>query len=505
MKLLYRPLGLLASNLGGLAAGALFKSSWKRMANEEEPPEATPAEKSWKEIVPAAALQGAVFGAVKVGVDRGAQGLREADRRLGRRLTPQLVEANARSAARSTRNEGAPGNRKPLLTSPYGGRARVGPRPSPPSLLSPVLLRSGCQYELGKEDPGMSVYVGIDVHRKRSQIAVVDESGEVQVNRNVANGVEPVLSVLGGVPRGTAVAFEAAYGWGWLVELLDDYGFEPHLVHPSRCKAIAAARLKNDKVDAATLAQLLRADLLPEAWIAPPAIRQLRALLRHRAQLVRVRAMLRNRIHAVLADHGHQRPQGCWSRPGRAWLASLDLPIVSRQVIDDDLAMADALEDPITALDKDIHERAKGDPRIQVLTALPGVGELTAMIILAEIGDINRFGSARKLASWAGLTPTVRGSDRTVRHGHISKQGSAWLRWVLCEAAQTAKRHPDFAESYTAISHRRGKKIATTAIARKLLCRAYHLLNEAPTETATNRRRSCAERPAAGAAPPTLG
>ncbi len=263
----------------------------------------------------------------------------------------------------------------------------------------------------------MSVYVGIDVHRKRSQIAVVDKSGEVLVNRNVPNGVEPVLAAIGRVRVGTPVAFEAAYGWGWLVELLEDYGFEAHLVHPSRCKAIAAARLKNDKVDAATLAQLLRADLLPEAWIAPPAVRQLRALLRHRCQLVRVRTMLRTRIHAVLADYGYDRPGGCFSGPGRAWLASLNLPEVSRRVIEDNLAILDGLVGPINALDGQIHERAKADPRVKVLMALPGVGELTAMIILAEVGDITRFGSARKLASWAGLTPTVRGSDPDIAVG----------------------------------------------------------------------------------------
>ena len=121
-------------------------------------------------------------------------------------------------------------------------------------------------------------------------------------------------------------------------------------------------------------------------------------------------------------------------------------------------------------------QRAKADPRVKVLTALPGVGEFTALVMLAEIGDITRFASARKLASWAGLTPTVRGSDLTVRHGHISKQGSAWLRWVLNQAAQTAKRSPEFAATYAAIAKRRGKKIATIAIARKLLTRAYHLL-----------------------------
>ena len=109
----------------------------------------------------------------------------------------------------------------------------------------------------------MSVYVGIDVHRKRSQVAVVTEDGQVQLNKNVVNGSEPMLRLIGDLPPGTPVAFEAAFGWGWLADLLEDYGFEAHLVHPLRCKAIASARLKNDKVDAAILAQLLRADLLP--------------------------------------------------------------------------------------------------------------------------------------------------------------------------------------------------------------------------------------------------
>jgi transposase len=322
----------------------------------------------------------------------------------------------------------------------------------------------------------MSVYVGIDVHRKRSQIAVVEEDGAVRVNRNVPNGVGTVLGVIGDLPIGAPVAFEAAYGWGWLVELLEDYGFEPHLVHPLRCKAIASARLKNDKVDAATLAQLLRADLLPEAWIAPLQIRQQRALIRHRCQLVRLRTLLRNRVHAVLADHGCDRRGSYFTAPGRVWLDGLDLPDASRRVVDDLLGLTDALKEPIDALDKQLLAHARGDPRVKALTQLPGVGTLTALIIAAEVGDVTRFPSARKLAAWAGLTPTVRSSDLTVRHGHISKQGSQWLRWILCEAAQTAKRSPEFAADYQRLARRRGKKIATTAIARRLLARAYHLL-----------------------------
>src|SRR6266699_3655599 len=170
----------------------------------------------------------------------------------------------------------------------------------------------------------MSVYVGIDVHRKRSQVAVVTEDGTVQLNKNTVNGTEPLLRLIGDLPPGTPVAFEAAFGWGWLVQLLEDYGFDPHLVHPLRCKAIASARLKNDKVDAAILAQLLRADLLPEAWIAPAEVRQLRALLRHRAGLVRLGTRQRNRIHAVVADFGYDRSGSYLSGPGRGWLAGLD-------------------------------------------------------------------------------------------------------------------------------------------------------------------------------------
>jgi len=292
------------------------------------------------------------------------------------------------------------------------------------------------------------------------------------------NGTEPFLRLIGDLPAGTPVASGAAFGWGWLAELLEDYGFESHLVHPLRCKAIASARLKNDKVDAAILAQLLRADLLPEAWIAPPQVRQLRALLRHRASLVRVGTQQRNRIHAVAADHGYDRSASYWTGPGRGWLAELDLPAASREIVTDCLAVIDGLAPVIDRIDGELHAHAKADPRVKVLRTLPGVGEFTALVMVAEIGDITRFPSARKLASWAGPTPTVRGSDLKVRHGHISKQGSAWLRWVMNQAAQTAKRSPDFAVTYSSITKRRGKKIATIAIARKLLTRAWHLLAE---------------------------
>src|SRR5256885_3726975 len=324
----------------------------------------------------------------------------------------------------------------------------------------------------------MSIYVGIDVHRKRSQVAVVTEDGQVQLNKNVVNGSEPFLRLIGDLPSGAPVAFEAAFGWSWLADLLEDYGFEAHLVHPLRCKAIASARRKSATVDAAPLAQLRRAGLLPEAWIGRSQVRQLRALLRHRASLVRLGTQQRNRIHAVAADHGYDRSASYWTGPGRGWLAELDLPPASREIVTDCLAVIDGLAPVTGRIDGELHQHARGDPRVTVLRTLPGVGEFTALVMVAEIGDVSRFGSARKLASWAGLTPTVRGSDLKVRHGNISKQGSAWLRWVMNQAAQTAKRSPEFAATYAAIAKRRGKKIATIAIARKLLTRAWHLLHD---------------------------
>src|SRR5689334_7273538 len=166
-------------------------------------------------------------------------------------------------------------------------------------------------------------------------------------------------------------------------------------------------------------------------------------------------------------------------RPGPGLARRVELPAVSREVIEDDLALIDAIQVPIDRLDWEVRQRGRSDPRVKVLTQLPGVGPFTAMVILAEVGDVSRFGSARKLAAWAGLTPTVRGSDRVAHYGHISKQGSVLLRWALCEAAQTAKRSPQFAATFQAIAKRRGKMIATTAVARKLLNRAWHLLTDA--------------------------
>jgi transposase len=338
----------------------------------------------------------------------------------------------------------------------------------------------------------MRVYVGMDVHRKRSQVALLDEHGGQLLNRNLANGSAELVAVLGRLEPGTPVAFEAAYGWGWLAELLEELELEPHLVHPSRCKAIASARLKDDKVDARTLAHLLRAELLPEAWIAPQAVRDQRALLRHRSALVRVATALKCRVHAILADRGVGVEESLWGSAGRVMLAELPLPPAQRAVVTDCLALIDAISPLVARLERDLITRTRPDPRVQALQALPGIGPITAMTLVAEIGDIARFPTARKLCAWAGLTPVVRNSDRKVRHGHITKMGSPWVRFVLQEAAQRAKTRPPFASFYAQTAARRGTHIATVAVARKLLARSFHLLTELQAAAGEGQPAGCA-------------
>jgi transposase len=140
------------------------------------------------------------------------------------------------------------------------------------------------------------------------------------------------------------------------------------------------------------------------------------------------------------------------------------------------MAMLEALAVPIDRLEQQIQHLAKQDPRVEALCVLPGIGILTAMTLVAEIGDICRFPTARKLCSWAGLTPTVRNSDSKVRHGRITKAGPAAVRSVLTEASYRARNIHPFAASFQSISKRRGRHIAGVAISRKLLARAFHIL-----------------------------
>jgi transposase len=286
--------------------------------------------------------------------------------------------------------------------------------------------------------------VGIDLHRSRSHVAVIDEDGELSLSRRIANDPDVLLELLGGLSGETQIALEATYVWEWLAELLEDAGHELHLAHPLRTKAIASARVKTDAVDARTLAQLLRADLLPEAYVAPRELRALRDLLRQRVVLTQMRTALKNRVHALIARQGIARQQADLFRSaGKAVLDELPLRPEPRRRLELLLRLITDFDREIDALAKEIDRLAKHDPRVEVLTQIRGIGRYIAMLVIAEVGEVERFPSARHLCAWAGLTPTVRSSSGKARLGHISRLGSSTLRWALVEAAQ----HPAWRRS----------------------------------------------------------
>jgi transposase len=228
-------------------------------------------------------------------------------------------------------------------------------------------------------------WIGIDLHRRRSQIAVIDEHGELSLSRRIVNDRDTFLELLGD-PEEAHVVLEATYGWEWLAELLEEAGYDLHLAHPLRTRAIAAARVKTDAIDAKTLAHLLRAGFLPEAYVAPRELRDLRELLRHRATLTRMRSAVKNRVHAILAKHGIANEHSdLFGKGGREFLAALELRDAPRRRLDSLIALICDFDREINQTTTEIEQQAKADDRVDVLTQIRGVGRYTAMLIIAEL------------------------------------------------------------------------------------------------------------------------
>ncbi|MHB8513140.1 MAG: IS110 family RNA-guided transposase [Actinomycetota bacterium] len=316
------------------------------------------------------------------------------------------------------------------------------------------------------------LYVGVDLHRKQSHVAVLDEEGEQLASRRVA-GSEPeeFFRIFGEFePERFEVAFEATYGWGWFADMLSDAGITAHMAHPLACKAIASARVKNDAVDAKTLAHLLRTNLLPKAWIAPPEVREARRLVRSRASLQRIASRCKCQVHAILADYRVSLPMAdTFGKAGRLALAHVELPPIPDERVRTLLRLIDAVGLEVTSAERAMRVLFKDDPAIKRLLPIPGIGFLTAATIATEVGDLPRFPTADRLCSWAGLTPSEHSSAESTRRGHITKQGSRWMRWALVEsAAGPTLRYQDLKRFHDRIARRRGRKIARVALARRL-------------------------------------
>lgn len=321
------------------------------------------------------------------------------------------------------------------------------------------------------------VTVGVDLHKRVSQIAVLTAAGEV-VQHRLDNDPEKIAQFFSQIPAPASVAIEASATWWWLVDLLERLGHHPILSHPKQTKAIAAARLKNDRVDAERLALLLRGDLLPQVWIPSAQLREARELIRHRISLVWLRTRIKNALQSLVARR-NLRPSSTkhWmSAHGQRELAALPLNPVPTTIRENCFAVLRLLDQQIRGLDEELARCWRDDPRVRRLTTIPGVGPFVAILLVLELGDIHRFPTAKHVASYTGLTPRVRASGERTRVGHISREGNRLLRWALVLAATQAARRPGPLRAwYRTVQRRKGTRVARVALARRLSEIVYHV------------------------------
>lgn len=324
----------------------------------------------------------------------------------------------------------------------------------------------------------MKTHVGVDLHQRFCYLTAVEASGKICRQGQVVNEAAALRAWLRQVPGPRQVVVEASGFWPAFVRAVRPETERLVMVHPLRVKAIASARLKNDRVDSETLAHLSRADLLPEAWMAPEATQQLRLRVRLRVTLGRQRARAKNQLQAILHQEGFPRPVAdVFGKRGRAWLAGLELSAAARIAVGTWLRMVDHLDGLIAEQTRELERMAAGDARAHWLQTVPGIGAYSAMAILAEVGDIERFGNKRALASYAGLTPMVRESAGKRKRGGIGHQGSGTLRWIMLQVAQVAARHSPAARAWIAkLRKRKPPQVAKIALARKLLTAVWALL-----------------------------
>lgn len=296
-------------------------------------------------------------------------------------------------------------------------------------------------------------YVGIDLHRRRSVVVRMSDTGEVLEAVRIVNDADRLTDVITRAGENPEVVLESTYGWYWAVDALQAAGVSVHLAHPLGVKAFEYRRHKDDFRDSIDLADLLRMGRLPESWIAPPETRELREVVRHRAKLVSLRSHCKAEVHAVLA------------KPYAARIASL------RRVMD----LLDFEIDIFAGLARG---RLAKDPGFTAVQTIPGIGPTLGAVFVAEIGDVHRFASADKLTCWAGMTPKHHESDTHVRRGRITKQGSRLVRWAAVESVQRLPATTHLGAFRDRIADKRGHNIGVVAAARRQLEYVYYALRD---------------------------
>jgi transposase len=328
---------------------------------------------------------------------------------------------------------------------------------------------------------------GFDVHRKQITFDYIEmESGEVHRGKIQPADRENLRSWLEGFTerfcgKQAAIAVEATTGWRYVVEELRRVGVEPHLAEPAETKSLQGRkkRAKTDRLDAAHLRDLLVIDRLPESWIPPEHIQEIRTLMRMRHTMIEERTAHQQRIHAQLFHNGYPQERNLLATERRERLETLELPTAARKVVDLSLKMIDHINEELEPIEEELRAYARSQAGCQALMAHYGIGELTSVAMLAELGDTRRFSSSKKAVRFAGLDVTVHSSDGKRSAGKLSREGPPVLRWAAFEAAQSASRRgsPDHTY-YVETRERLGGNRAALSVARKLIRRAHHTLRE---------------------------
>ncbi len=326
-------------------------------------------------------------------------------------------------------------------------------------------------------------FIGVDYHKKYSYVVVKDEQGRRERKGVIHNTREEFQKFLGSYQPGKAVV-EATRNWGlvydWLEEILGDVA----LAHPLKVRAIAEARIKTDKISADILADLLRSDLLPEAYVPGKQTREAKNVLRQRMFFVRLQTMVKNRIHVILDRHpdvlsGSPDVSDLFGASGMQWLEDIVLPGTDSQLLSSELELLETLRNKISQSNGLVNELARGDKKAKLLRSIPGLGPFFSVLVAKEIDDIRRFKGDKKLCAYVGLVPSTYASGGKVFHGRIIKQGNKWLRWAVIEAVpHTIKSAPDLHAYYERIRAKKGKNAAKVATARRLLTIIYRVLRQ---------------------------
>jgi transposase len=330
----------------------------------------------------------------------------------------------------------------------------------------------------------VTLVMGMDQHRAQISAEWIDTiTGEISRARVAPADRAGVRKFLARFEsEDLEVALEATTGWRFVVEELQRVGADVHLAEPAEASALKGKkkRAKTDWADARHLRELLLIGRLPESWIAPAHLLDLRARVRCRHTLSHQRTEWQQRMQAVLYHHGFPQRRDLLTLEKREWMAALALPAAAREQINIALQLIDALDLQLVPFDLDLRAYARKQPGCRALIdQIYGVGGLVAVTVLAELGDTRRFPNSRDVVRYSGLDITVYQSDQHRAPGHLSRQGPPALRWALYEAAQRARfpTSPDRAY-YLQAAERIGGNRACLALARKLLKRSYHILKE---------------------------